>query len=140
MLKFVTQAKHIHMVPPDHREISSLKIEELKTKLDKRGLKKSGNKCTLVQRLRDATETEQLGSQAIESDSTYSQIESPANGQTFIQDTPNVDDIYSFIEIKVKRVCRFEIEKLKLEASTAYSNEITFSTKESRSLSLATKV
>ena len=77
------------------------------------------NKCTLVQRLRDAIVSKKLGSQTIETDTTFSQIESPANGQ----DNPRVDDIYSFIEIKVKEVCRLEIEKLKQEASTSYSNE-----------------
>ena len=77
------------------------------------------NKCTLVQRIRDAIVSEKLGSQTIETDTTFSQIESPANGQ----DNPRVDDIYSFIEIKVKEVCRLEIEKLKQEASTSYSNE-----------------
>ena len=41
----------------------------------------------------------------------------------FIQDTLRVDDIYSFIKIKVKEVCRVEVEKPKLEASTSYSNE-----------------
>ena len=63
---------------PDNKEISSLKIEELKAELDKRGYKKSGNKCTLVQRLRDAIVSEKLGSQTIETDTTFSQIESPA--------------------------------------------------------------
>ena len=39
---------NLHMAVPDNREISSSKIEELKAQLDKRGLKKSGNKSTLV--------------------------------------------------------------------------------------------
>ena len=120
----------LHMALPDNKEISSLKIEELKAELDKRGLKKSGNKGALVQRLRDAIVSEKLGSQIIETDTTYSQIESPANGQAFIQDTPRVDDIYSFIEIKVKEVCRLEVDKLKLEASTSYSNETIASLRE----------
>ena len=72
-----------------------------------------------MQRIPDAIVSEKLGSQTIETDTTFSQIESPANGQ----DNPRVDDIYSFIEIKVKEVCRLEIEKLKQEASTSYSNE-----------------
>ena len=72
-----------------------------------------------MQRIRDAIVSEKLGSQTIETDTTFSQIESPANGQ----DNPRVDDIYSFIEIKVKEVCRLEIEKLKQEASTSYSSE-----------------
>ena len=55
-----------------------------------------------MQRLSDAIISEKLGSQAIETGTTYSQIEIPAKGQTFIQDTPKVDDIHSFIDIKVK--------------------------------------
>ena len=76
-----------------------------------------------MQRLSDAIISEKLGSQAIETGTTYSQIEIPAKGQTFIQDIPKVDDIHSFIDIKVKEVCRLEMEKLKPEASTSYSNE-----------------
>ena len=62
-----------HMALPDNREISSLKIEELKA-------------------------------------------------------------IYSFIEIKVKYVCRLEIERLKLEASSSYSNETIASLREENNL------
>ena len=125
-----TSKSDLHLALPDNKDISSLKIEELKAELDKRGLKKSGNKCTLVQRLRDAIVSEKLGSQTIETDTTFSQIESPANGQ----DNPRVDDIYSFIEIKVKEVCRLEIEKLKQEASTSYSNETIASLREENNL------
>ena len=123
---------NLHLALPDNREILSLKIEELKAELDKRGLKKSGNKATLVHRLRDAIISEQHSSQAIETDSTFN--ESPVNGQTSIQGTPNVQDIYSFIEIKVKDVCRLEIEKLKLEASSSYSNETIASLREENGL------
>ena len=87
-----------------------------------------------MQRLHDAIVSEKLGSQIIETDTTYSQIESPAKGQEFIQDTPRVDDIYSFIEIKVKEVCRLEVEKLKLEASTSYSNETIASLRDENNL------
>ena len=125
-----TSKSDLHLALPDNKDISSLKIEELKAELDKRGLKKSGNKCTLVQRLRDAIVSEKLGLQTIETDTTFSQIESPANGQ----DNPRVDDIYSFIEIKVKEVCRLEIEKLKQEASTSYSNETIASLREENNL------
>ena len=83
----------IYMALPHSGELSSLKIEELKAELDKQLLKKSGNKCTLEQRLRDAIVSEKLGSQIIETDATYSQIERAANDQAFIQDTPRVDDI-----------------------------------------------
>ena len=108
------------MAFPDNREISSLKIEELKAELDKRGLKKSGNKSTLVHRLRDAIVSEQQNSQETDSTSIASPI--------------NVEDIYSFIEIKVKDVCRLEIERLKLEASSSYSNETIASLREENNL------
>lgn len=49
-----TSKSNLHLALPDNKEISPLKMEELKAELDKRGLKKSGIKCTLVQRLRDA--------------------------------------------------------------------------------------
>ena len=43
-----TSKSNLHLTLPNNKEISSLKMEELKAELDKRGLKKSGNKCTLV--------------------------------------------------------------------------------------------
>ena len=125
-----TSKSDLHLALPDNKGISSLKIEELKAELDKRGLTISGNKCTLVQRLRDAIASEKLGSQTIETETTFSQIESPANGQ----DNPRVNDIYSFIEIKVKEVCHLEIEKLKQEAITSYSNETIASLREENNL------
>ena len=67
-----TSKSNLHLALPDNKEISSLKMEELKAELDKRGLKKSGNKCTLVQRLRDAIVSEKLGSQTIETDTRFS--------------------------------------------------------------------
>jgi len=123
---------NLHMAFPDNREISLLKIEELKAELDKRGLNKSGNKSTLVHRLRDAIASEQQSSQAVETDSTF--ITSPGNGQTSIQGTPNMEDIYSFIEIKVKDVCRLEIENLKSETTSSCSNETIASLREENNL------
>ena len=37
------------------------------------------------------------------------------------------EDLYSFIEAKVKEVCRFEIENLNSEASASYANELVIS-------------
>ena len=118
---------NLRLALPDNREISSLKIEELKAKLDKRGLKKSGNKCTLVQRRREAIVNRFSGSQAIKTNSNHK-----SKALSMARHTPNVDDIYSFIEIRVKEVYRLEIEKLKLEASA--SNEIITSLREENNL------
>ena len=49
------------------KDIFSLKTEQLKAELDKRGLKKSGSKCTLVERLRAAMISEH-SSQTFEND------------------------------------------------------------------------
>ena len=37
------------------------------------------------------------------------------------------EDLYSFIEAKVKEVCHFEIENLKYEVSASYANELVIS-------------
>ena len=101
------------------KDIFSLKTEELKAELDKRGLKKSGNKCTLVERLRAAMISEHI-SQTFENDHKHSQVkEKPIKTNSHIQD----QEIYSFIETKVREVCLHEIEKLKSEASSSYANE-----------------
>ncbi|KAM7428713.1 hypothetical protein ABFA07_020349 [Porites harrisoni] len=101
------------------KDIFSLKTEELKAELDKRGLKKSGNKCTLVERLRAAMISEHI-SQTFENDHKHSQVkEKPIKTNSHIQD----QEIYSFIETKLREVCLHEIEKLKSEASSSYANE-----------------
>ena len=101
------------------KDIFSLKTEELKAELDKRRLKKSGNKCTLVERLRAAMISEHI-SQTFEDDRKHSQVkEKPIMTNSHIQD----QELYSFIETKVREVCLREIEKLKSEASSSYANE-----------------
>ena len=81
------------------KDIFSLKTEEVKAELDKRGLKKSGKKCTLVQRLRAAMTSEYI---SFENDHKHLQVkEKPIKTNSFIQD----HEIYSFIESKVEEVC-----------------------------------
>ena len=55
------------------KEISSLNTEALKAELNRRGLKKSGNKRTLVERLRAAKISEHI-SQGVGNDSKTSQV------------------------------------------------------------------
>ena len=82
------------------KDIFSLKIEELKAELDKRG--------TLVHI-----------TQTFENYHKHSQVkETPIKtNSAHIQD----QEIYSFIETKVREVCLHEIEKLKSEASLSYA-------------------
>ena len=54
------------------KDIFSLKTEELKPELGRRGFKKSENKCTLVERLRTALISERI-SQTFENDHKHSQ-------------------------------------------------------------------
>ena len=110
------------------KEITSLKIEDLKTELDKRGLKKSGGKCTLVVRLRAAIMTERFPLRS-EIDSAPAQTERPANtrGKSFISRSSITSVINSFIEAKGKEICCREIETLKSEASTSYASETIIS-------------
>ena len=44
-----TSKSNLHLALPDKKEISLLKMEELKAEMDKKGLQKSSNKCILVQ-------------------------------------------------------------------------------------------
>ena len=68
------------------KDIFSLKTEELKAELDKRGLKKSGYKCSLVERLRAAMTSEYI-SQSFENDYKHSQVkEKPTKTNSYIQD------------------------------------------------------
>ena len=59
-------------------------------------------------------------SQKFENDHKHSQVK-----EKFIKTKSHMQDqeIYSFIETKVREVCRHEIEKLKSEASSSYANE-----------------
>ena len=99
------------------KEISSLNTEALKTALNRRGLKKSGNKRTLVERLWAAKISEHI-SHAVGNDSKTSQVkEKSVNAQLLIQHR----EIISFIEAKVREICCHEIEKLKAEASESYA-------------------
>ena len=87
------------------RDIFSLKTEELKAEVDKRGLKKSGKKCTLVERLRAAMMSEYISPQSFENDHKHLQVkEKPIKTNSYIQD----HEIHSSIEFKGKEVCLHE--------------------------------
>lgn len=87
------------------RDIFSLKTEELKAELDKRGLKKSGKKCTLVERLRAAMMSEYIPPQSFENDHKHLQVkEKTIKTNSYIEDR----EIHSLIESKVKEVCLHE--------------------------------
>ena len=47
------------------------------------------------------------------------------------------EDLYSFIEAKVKQVCRFEIENLKSEGSASYANELVITAEQRSSRQIA---
>ena len=103
------------------KDITTLKTEAIKVELKRRGLKKTGNKCTLVERLRAALISEHV-SQGVETESDSQKPhlkEKTVKAQSFIKD----QEIYLFIEAKVREVCCKEIKNLKSEASTSYANE-----------------
>ena len=72
-----------------------------------------------MERLRPAMISEHI-SQTFENDHKHPQVE-----EKHIKTNSHVQDqeIYSFIETKVREVCIHEIEKLKSEASSSYANE-----------------
>ena len=115
-------------IPDSTTYVSSLKTDELKTELIKRGLKRSENKSVLIDRLRAAIQSQDQGEEPIERSSSNADMDerltarSCSNNKLII-----IWRFYSFIEAKVKEVCRFEIENLKSEASASYANELVIS-------------
>ena len=91
--------------------VSSLKTDELKAELYKRGLKRSGNKSVLIDRLRPAIQSQDHGSNA--------DMDKRETVWTCSNNKLTIEDLSSFIEAKVKDVCCFEIENLKSEASAS---------------------
>ena len=94
----------------------------MKAELDKRGLRKSGNKSTLFERLRAAIIREGI-SHSIDNDRLIPETERPSKDQSPMRRGLADNDLHLFIEAKVKEVCRCEIENLKVEASSSYVNE-----------------
>ena len=104
-------------IPDPTTYVSSLKTDELKAELIKRGLKRSGHKSVLIDRLRAAIQSQDQGEEPIERSSSNADMD-----KLIFQDF-----ILLLKLIKVKEVCRFEIENLKSEASASYTNELVIS-------------
>ena len=109
--------------------VSSLKTDELKAELNKRGLKRSGNKSVLIDRLRAAIQAQDQdrGEEPIERSSSNAEMDKRETAWSCSNSKLIIEDLSSFIEAKVKEVCRLEIENLKSEASASYANELVIS-------------
>ena len=114
-------------IPDPAIYVSSLKTDELKAELNKRGLKQSGNKSALIDRLRAAIQCNVQGDEPIERRSANAGLEEREMGGTGFINKLTIEDLASFIEVKVKDVCRFEIDNLKSEASASYANKLIIS-------------
>ena len=111
-------------IPDPAIYVSSLKTDELKAELNKRGLKRSGNKSALIDRLRAAIQSNVQGDEPIERRSSNAGLEKRKMGGTGSNNKLTIEDLPSFIEFKVKEVGRSEIDNLKSEASASYANEL----------------
>ena len=114
-------------IPDPATYISSLKTEELKAELKKRGLKQSGNKSVLTDRLLAAIQSQDHGEESTETSRSDAVMDEHETACPCSNDKLTIDDLSSFIEAKVKEVCRFEIENLKSEASASYANDLVLS-------------
>ena len=114
-------------IPDPATYVSSLKTDELKAELNKCGLKRSGNKSVLIDRLRAAIQSQEHGEEPIERSSSNAGMDKHEAAWTFSNNKLTIEDLSSFIEGKVKEVCRFEIENLKSEVSASYANELIIS-------------
>ena len=114
-------------IPDPAIYVSSLKTDELKAELNKRGLKRSENKSALIDRLRAAIQSNVHGDEPIERRSSNAGLEEREMGGTGSINKLTIEDLASFIEVKGKEVCHFEIDNLKSEASASYANELIIS-------------
>ena len=114
-------------IPDSAMYVSSLKTDELKAELDKRGLKRSGNKSVLIDRLRAAIQSQVHDGEPIERSNSNAGLDEREMAWTCSSDKLTVEDLSSFIEVKVKEVCRFEIDNPKSEASASYANKLIIS-------------
>ena len=96
-------------IPDPATYISSLKTEELKAELKKRGLKQSGNKSVLTDRLLAAIQSQDHGEESTETSRSDAVMDEHETACPCSNDKLTIDDLSSFIEAKVKEVCRFEI-------------------------------
>ena len=62
-------------IPDPATYVSSLKTDELKAELIKRGLKRSGNKSVLIDRLRAAIQSQDQGEEPIERSSSNADMD-----------------------------------------------------------------
>ena len=114
-------------IPDPTTYVSSLKTDELKAELNKRGLKRSGNKSVLIDRLRTAIQSQDHDEEPFERSSSTVDRDERETALSCANNKLTIEDLSSFIETKVKEVCRFEIENLKSEASASYANELVIS-------------
>ena len=114
-------------IPDPTTYVSSLKMDELKAELNKRGLKRSGNKSVLIDQLRAAIQSQDHDEEPFERSSSNVDRDEHDTALSCANNKLTIEDLSSFIETKVKEVCCFEIENLKSEASASYANELVIS-------------
>ena len=114
-------------IPDRTTYVSSLKTDELKAELNKLGLKRSGNKSLLIDRVRAAIQSQDHDEEQFERSSSNVDRDERETALSCANNKLTIEDLSSFIETKVKEVCRFEIENLKSEASASYANELVIS-------------
>ena len=114
-------------IPDRTTYVSSLKTDELKAELNKRGRKRSGNKSLLIDRVRPGIQSQDHDEEPFEKSSSNVDRDERETALSCANNKLTIEDLSSFIETKVKEVCRFEIENLKSEASASYANELVIS-------------
>ena len=114
-------------IPDRTTYVSSLKTDDLKAELNKRGRKRSGNKSLLIDRVRPSIQSQDHDEEPFEKSSSNVDRDERETALSCANNKLTIEDLSSFIETKVKEVCRFEIENLKSEASASYANELVIS-------------
>ena len=82
--------------------------------------KQSGNNSVLIDQLRAAIKSRVHDGETIERSNSNAGLDEREMAWTCSSNKLTIEDLSSFIEVKVKEFCCFEIDNLKSEASASY--------------------
>ena len=81
----------------------------------------------MIDRLRAASQSQDQGVEQLEGSSVNADMDERLMPPSCSNNKLIFEDLFAFLENKVREVCRCEIEKLKFEASDSYVNELVIS-------------
>ena len=99
-------------IPDPATYVSSLKTDELKAELIKRGLKRSGNKSVLIDRLRAAIQSQDQGEEPIERSSSNADMDERLTARSCSNNKLIYEDFILLLKLKLKKSAALKLRIL----------------------------